>query len=630
VGDLHGVEQAEGDRVMRKGALRRLRTLAAAAVCGSVALVAMPTHSGAIVLPTSFVSLHGEGAWSITGELVDWQNELASAKSAIDLNYTPNGTILGREDLALNQSDYAISGVGWQPGELDKVKGGASAFISAPVQVSTLVNYIEPTFQNGGARFRTAVEICNPDDPSTWPPGVTHAQQCVVRSDYTGPVHIPNENLAAMYMQQPGDGDLPLYSWNNPSVLAAFGLNPDTDAITDHDAVFPALGPGTAIRSDGDEDTYYLQQFVKNGAPDVWNDVKSTAPLGVSWEPITERYAIQPSRTSSRNGAEQEIELLAANGCGVDGNACGSPNAPTGGLTAAPPSALARFRSTFPQAPIIEAPMQNANGDWVSPTPDAINKAVDAGGDTPLYALTNNVPGAYPLVWVDRLYAPAHGLSVAKTEGLAMLIRYLVTTGQTKEAAAGDGQLTPALVDQALQSANQLVTSNCVGSDRKVVASTDPGPLAPDSATAMKSIGTMMHCEPVESATTTTTVPGGGGGTGDNFGGGDTFNSGGSVTGDGSSFSSGSSTGGATTSGYTSSDGGSGSSGGSTASGGGSTAPGHGGSGNALLVASQLPIPAPGGASGTDRLATFLLGAFLYLLFRKPIGRFFHRIAAKV
>ncbi len=615
---------------MRLRMPRALRSLAAAAICGSVALVAVPSHSsaGALTLPTTFVSLSGEGAWSMTGELVPWQNELGTASSAINLNYTPNGTLLGRQDLALKQTDFAITGVPWQPGELNNVKGGASAFISAPVQVSTLVNYVEPPYQNGGARFRTFVQICNPDDPTTWPAGVTHPQQCFVRNDYTGPVRIPNENLAAMYMQQPGSGEIPLYSWNSPGVLSAFGLNPDTDAITDADAVFPSLGPGTAIRSDADEDTYYLQQYVQSGAPDVWNDVKTTSPPTVSWDPITERYALQPSRTSSRNGAEQEIELLASGGCGVDGNACGSSNAPTGGVTAAPPSALLRFKSTFPGAPITEAQTQNANGDWVAPTPDSIDKAVDAGGETPLYALTNKVAGAYPLVWVDRLYAPAHGLSIAKTEGLAMLIRYLATSGQSKEAAVGDGQLSPDLVNQALQAANSLVTSNCTGSDRHIVSSSDPGPLAPASATAMKSIGTMLHCEPVAAATTTTTTfSSAGNPSSDNFGGGGSFSS----SAGSSSFSSASSTG-ASTSGFSSSDTGSSSSGGSTASGGGgstSSSP-SGGSGNALLVASQLPLPQPGGASGTDRLATFLLGVFLYLLFRKPIARLFHRIAAKV
>ena len=87
--------------------------------------------------------------------------------------------------------------------------------------------------------------------------------------------------------------------------------------------------------------------------------------------------------------------------------------------------------------------MQNANGDWVAPTPDSI----DAGGRrpvarAPLFALTNKVPGAYPLVWVDHLYAPAHGLSIEKTEALATVIRYLATAGQDAAQPVGEGRLS--------------------------------------------------------------------------------------------------------------------------------------------------------------------------------------------
>ena len=45
----------------------------------------------------------------------------------------------------------------------------------------------------------------------------------------------------------------------------------------------------------------------------------------------------------------------------------------------------------------------------------------------------------------DYLYAPAHGLSVEKTEALATTIRYLVTDGTTSAAAYNDGQLSSCL-----------------------------------------------------------------------------------------------------------------------------------------------------------------------------------------
>src|SRR5262249_51199291 len=147
------------------------------------------------------------------------------------------------------------------------------------------------------------------------------------------------------------------------------------------------------------------------------------------------------------------------------------------------------------------------HGDWVAPTADSITKAVAAGGEKPLYALTHDAPDAYPLVWVDRLYAPAKGLSLEKTEGIAMLIRYLATTGQEKAGPGGEGQLSQPLVAEALAAADQLVTSNCTAAGGVVVKSDDPGPLAPASAGAMSKIGPMLHCEePVPATTTTTTV----------------------------------------------------------------------------------------------------------------------------
>ena len=142
-------------------------------------------------------------------------------------------------------------------------------------------------------------------------------------------------------------------------------------------------------------------------------------------------------------------------------------------------------------------PVQNAQRRLGrGPTPDAINKAVDAGRRPPLYALTNTVPGAYPVVWVDHLYAPAHGLSVEKTEGLATLIRYLATTGQEKETGRGRGPPVGTARRQGARRRGPLVMSNCAGSDRPWSCDeSDPGPLAPPATTAMKSIGTMLHCE---------------------------------------------------------------------------------------------------------------------------------------
>ena len=570
--------------------MRRFRTLAAALCAGLVTMaIATPnSHAATSTPPPWFVQLQGEGAWSVWQQTVPWQNELATAASPIDFNYVRRGSFLGREDLIDGNVDYAISGVGFSSDELAKLKHGAADLISAPIQVASLATIVEPQYyyKGPGARYITQMQICDPDaDPSTWPPGITRPDQCLVDSEYTGPVRLPTRNLAAMYTRYQTPGEQPpfLSSWNSPDILKAFGFDPATTTFA-----VAGLGQGPAVsgRSDPDETNYMLNLFIKSTNPDIWASIGGGNPT----ERLTKIVGV------TRDGAEEQVGQLAHDGCGVTGSGCSDVFADSGAIAAAPASAILGFRSTYPGLRVDLAQLQNANGDWVAPTPDSINKAVDAGGDQPLWALDHKIPGAYPLVWVDRLYAPAHGLSVAKTEGLAMLIRYLATTGQEKNQAVGEGRLSQPLVSQALAAANQLVASNCVGSDRKIVTNDTVGPLAPASATAMRSLTNIQHCVAVPKPATTTTSP-----ASSNFGG----SSSGGFNGASGDFANGSNS---------SSDGGTSSP--SAANGGSNTSSGtnssdSGGTGatspnaktiSQLLTATNLPIPAPTGESGADRL----------------------------
>jgi hypothetical protein len=593
---------------MRTRAWRFLRTLAGASITGALLVVAVaPARGSATAQSPVFVELHGAGAWSVSQQLVAWQNELASGTNGIDLNYVKHGSFLAREDLASKNLDFAVSGVPFTPDELAKA-GGANAFISAPIQVATLATYVEPP--TGG--FSTIQVRCDPDDPSTWPnapdpppPGFDETVDCIVKSPYPGAVRIPDRNLGAMFLHYIGTPSSPLLAWSNSAVLQAFGV----DAF----ALPNGAGPGFAGRSDPDEINYYLQTFIKTAAPDVWQGNAQANPA-IPWEPITERVGQVVGVT--RDGAEQQLAQLVQNGCGVLGNCDGTI---AGGIAPAPPSMLSSFKQAFPKQPVTLAEIQNANGDWVAPTPDAINRAVDAGGESALYPLTHKAPGAYPLVWVDRLYAPAHGLTAEKTEALATTIRYLATTGQDHSTAVGEGRLPTALVTQALRAADDLVRSNCVGADREITTSADPGVLAPASAAAMKSIGPMLHCEAtnVPVSTTTTSFPTSFGSTpGTTPLGSQSFGPAGSETGNASVS--------------TASNGGEAAS--STSSNQSDAPSGSGAKRVAavrrseLLTATNLPLPMPGGASGTDRLATFLLGAMLFVLFRKPVGRLLRRL----
>src|SRR5262249_21388659 len=159
-----------------------------------------------------------------------------------------------------------------------------------------------------------------------------------------------------------------------------------------------------------DEMNFYLQQWASTYAPNLWH-LLQIGDETVHWDPNSERLG---RYTTSRDGVTQQVEQIAQPGDNPTGLSDGS-----GSLAYAPPSALGEVKRGFPQEPIVYVQLKNKHGDWVAPTPSSINAAVDAGGAAPLYAFSHDVPGAYPFVWVDDMYAPAHGLSIAKTEALA-------------------------------------------------------------------------------------------------------------------------------------------------------------------------------------------------------------------
>lgn len=473
---------------------RALRTVLGATVAGLFAVGIVPQSSRAATAPTAFVNLRGVGSWGAYQQLVGWEDDLGAATKPVYMSYTAHGTSLGRQDFLAGNADFVISGVGFTDAELAAAKKTRSDFISAPVSVSSMAFLFGRPRPNGLNELR---QICDPDaDPSTWPPGVTDPSECFDFLPYTGPIKVPSPSLAAMAFQyavpQPGS-PLPLLAWNHPDVLAAMGVS--NFALKAN----VAAGPTPTNRSDSDEMNFYLQQFAKAAAPAVWNGLKAEDPTA-PWEPITERLG--RTLSGSRDGVDQQSQqlLFGADASGTISNFAAGVVAPV------PASAKPSLERSFPTLAKVEyAQMQNANGDWVVPTPQSISAGIAAGDGAALYALTNKVPNAYPLSWVDSIYVPAKGLTVAQTEGFATMIRYLATEGQTKAAPVGEGQLSPALVKVALAKADEVVQSNCTGSDRTIVKSTDPGRVAPKSV-GKYNIGPMLHCQGLTTQSTTTTT----------------------------------------------------------------------------------------------------------------------------
>ena len=128
---------------------------------------------------------------------------------------------------------------------------------------------------------------------------------------------------------------------------------------------------------------------------------------------------------------------------------------------------------------MFRASIRNAAGEWLEATPASITAAVAAGNGMALTGAATAVPGAYPITWVNTLYAPATGLSADQANGIATLIRWQVGVGQDRSAELGDGRITAPMVATSLAAADKIVESNCPGAKGTVYSSADGGPFAP-------------------------------------------------------------------------------------------------------------------------------------------------------
>lgn len=553
----------------------RASTAAVVLLALLVSISATWSRSGSAAEPAAATPLRGAGSWGPYREVLTWQNELADGKrSPINLNYIPHGTFLGRQDLIEGDVDFVLSAVPFSPAESAKVPGGGGV-IGAPVQVSSMAAILQRPVPDG---FLSLDLLCDPDDPDTPDPGA-----CIIRTPYAAAVRVPNLNLAAMLMRYPGGTVPPLSSWNHSAVLKAMDVGNFTTP--------PLAGPAPVLRSDQDEFNFFLQHYIARAAPSVWAGLKAQ-DTRIPWEPISERLGRTAS--ASRDGVEQQGQQLALGG-GDPGS--GTISGFTAGVVAAvPASAIGGVLQSFPDAKVEFLEIQNANGDWVAPTTESISKAIAAGGEQPLHALTNKVAGAYPLAWVVNLYAPAKGLPRDEAEAIATVIRYIATAGQKAAKPVGEGVLSAALTRQALEAANQLVRSNCPG---KVVENTDPGPYAPD-VPEMQTLGAIAHCTGEPNDPPAAPAPGGTG-----------------------SFTPGSFSLGAVP---TSTDTARAPTGARDADGEGSS---DGRRATAALTASKLPLPYPASLGRLDYVATLLLGAGMFLLVRKPVARMLARTRAR-
>jgi hypothetical protein len=380
-----------------------------------------------------------------------------------------------RLQLLRGQADFAIAGVPFTAAELSARPADAGEIITVPLSVgSTTIAVGEPA-QVGWA---TATLPCTIDE---------YLQGLC---DYVpGPpldtVRIPPEPLSALIT-----GESDRRYWNNPDMIAALGTG---DLLIQRSPKAHTF----LNRTEPATQNEYLMQYAATLGPLAWAETKASDP-GFPWDPIGEVFS---PRTPSKYGLDTQLGLMSLDQDPISGSA---PTKWSGNMGPIPTTLYAKLASDYPARNYRVAQIQNAHGDWVVPTRATLDAALAAGFD-PIIATKQDVPGAYPLVFINDLFAVAGTLTPEKANSLAAFIRYTVTDGQQLVIDDGGTDLPDALRAKALAAADQIVIKNCTATGYEVTTS---GPSAFETTTPkVQALTAMKHCtlRPPPPPTTTTT-----------------------------------------------------------------------------------------------------------------------------
>jgi len=473
----------------------------AALVCLAVWL-AMTGLSGAVPVQsgTTGIELRGEGTDDADAVLLDLDTAADSSKAGPDLNYISTNEFEGLKAFADGRTDYFV---GAQP--LADIDPDAAAkatrdrgVISAPFQATGAVPFISgPRLSGGfrwcgtGLRFDETIFDFVCDDPN----GV------VALSDtaHGAPGRLRlNPAAIALMFSDPGN----LYQEPNfASQADPTGCPIAADGTCQQRLLAPPAGLfASGVRTDRSAINAFLQTWMRSVDRTAFESkvLTNVAPADRPSFTITNQWPNfgQASRSPGDTLAAT-IRTWESPAGGVAAAGAGALVHPLKARTAvdlaAQDAAAGRPKTDLWIADFVH------RGQVVAATPDAITAAVAAGGEVPFFAAYNDVPGAWPMSWVNRIHLPAKGLSVDQTNAAAMMIRLQLTKGQDDAARLGDGRLTPTLVNQGLAAAEQVVVSNCQAAKGTVVKEVGAGPFTPAGAeAALVALGSVSWCQPTE------------------------------------------------------------------------------------------------------------------------------------
>lgn len=466
--------------------LHRIPAWLALALCGSSLIVTghvMEARAAEVAVP---VTVTATGDSDNFAELRGWQNVVFGASIPVDFSYYELGSTVARRDLLDGTSEFAIVGVPFTEAELAERPADAGELIELPVSVTSLsVIVTEPT-SGGQPGWLTARVDPECDDPNG---------ECeTLYSPYTGPIRIPPDNLSAIVMNLPASfRNNNFAEWSHPAMRATAdgSLTIQQRANQRHSAL---------SRTEGTAANKFIMDYFAELAPTAWS-LSQANYAEFPYEPVREEFSTRQKTRSRLDAQLRDIMRTESAGEG------GRPPDWTGNLGVIPTTYLQRLAPQFPLVKYRVVEIQNANGDWVSATPETVGAAV-AAGDRANIATYEKVPGAYPLVYTNRLYTVAGTLTPSEANALAAIVRYVATDGQQAVVDHLGTALTAPMVAEALAGADAIVEKNCSQAGFEVVVA-GPSEFEADT-TGVQAIASMKHCVPTPPpppTTTTTTIP---------------------------------------------------------------------------------------------------------------------------
>lgn len=379
---------------------------------------------------------------------------LSGSPTAVLVDSSVDGSLQARRSLIAGEADFVISGVPFTDAERAELDKTGRRVIAAPVQAVglQLFGFVPP--------LSIFPKRC--EDPE--------APDCDFssRTSYTGRLRFTPATVAALFFERSN-------IWTRPDVSANLDIDQQTQFL------FPPItGARPLVRSDADAFNYYLDQYIALTQPAVRQAYYAPASDPTAPQPPPSEAWLS-STTPSKQTMDQGVAVLSA---GID--PASSQQSLGGAVMAAAPSfvstafLLNAAKPAAEQVPIFAAQVQNAAGEWLDPTPQSITAAIAAGNGAPLAGAAGTpVPGAYPVSWVNQLYAPSSGLTADQANAVATIIRWLVGSGRASAGDRMEGRVTDAMVATSLKAANQIVESNCVSAKGTVYEADDGGPFAP-------------------------------------------------------------------------------------------------------------------------------------------------------